>query len=134
MILNRRSSVVQSRVGPENPQIQQIKAAGQTARGQNTQGLPRPVSNVSIAVIKSGNSRTVRVSFIQNPSDPYFVNAELHLSQGTTLTPTILASGTSPIVVTLPKSTVPAKLTVVSSGNWGSMARIASPGRVVSLA
>ncbi len=134
MILNTRKSVVQSRVSPENAPIQQIKAAGQTDRGQTTQGLPQPVSNVSVAIVKSGNNRIVRVSFTQNPADPYFVNAELHVSQGVTLTPTIMASGTSPIVITLPKSKTPAKLTVVTSGNWGSMARIASPGKVVSLA
>lgn len=133
MILNTRKSVVQSRVGPENAPIQQIKAAGVTSRGANTQGLPQPVSNVSAAIIKSGNSRTVRVSFTQNPNDPYFTTAQLYIKQGNG-TPTLLASGTSPIVVTLPKSNTPAIVTVVSSGNWGSMAREASPGKVVSLA
>ncbi|HEV8492655.1 MAG TPA: hypothetical protein VGR76_10295 [Candidatus Angelobacter sp.] len=133
MILNTRKSVVQSRVSPENAPIQQIKAAGVTSRGQTTQGLPLPVSKVSAAIIKSGTNRIVRVSFVQNPADPYFVTAQLYMKQGT-LTPTLLASGASPIIVTLPKSIAPTVITVVSSGNWGSTPLEDSPGTVVSLA
>ena len=133
MMLNKRQSVVQSRVTAENAPIQQIKAAGLTSRGATTQGLPQPVSNVTTSVSKSGTSRTIRVSFTQNPSDPYFTVGQLYIRQGT-LTPTLLASGTSPIVVTLPKSNMPVVVTVVSSGNWGSTPLSRSPGKVVSIA
>jgi hypothetical protein len=133
MILNRASSIVTSRVGPSNAPIQQIKAAGLTDRGATTQGLPLVVSNVSIAVSKSGSNRTLRVSFTQNPGDPYFVNAQAYIKQGNG-TPTLLASGISPIVVTIPKNSGPAIVTVVSNGNWGSTPLETSPGTAVSLA
>ena len=132
MNLNRPTGVITSRVSTSNTPIQQIKAAGQTDRGQTTQGLPLPVSKVSVAIIKSGTNRTLRVSFTENPSDPYFTNAQVYIKQGSG-TPTLLASGRSPIVVTLPKSTVSAIVTVVSNGNWGSTPLETSPGTVVSL-
>jgi hypothetical protein len=133
MILNRRSSVVQARIGPENAPIQQIKAAGNTFRGQATQGLPQPVSNVSVSVARSGTLRTLRVTFAQNPGDLYFTGAQVYVKQGTG-SPTLLASGQSPIIVTLNASSAPALLTVVSNGNWGSTPLATSPGKVVSLA
>jgi hypothetical protein len=133
MILNRQSSVVQSRVATSNSPIQQIKVAGLTSRTTNTQGLPQPVSNVSVAVIKSGANRTLRISFTENPSDPYFTSAQLYITQGNG-NPTLLASGTSPIVVTLPANKTPAIVTVVSNGNWGSTPLDQSPGKAVSLA
>lgn len=133
MILNTRRSVVQSRVSPDNAPIQQIRSAGITSRGQTTQGLPLPVRNISVAITKTGTSRTVRVSFTQNPSDPYFTVAQLYVRQGT-LTPTLLASGASPIVVTLQRSIAPTIITVVSNGNWGSTPLADSPGAVISLA
>jgi len=132
VILNLPTGVVTSRVSTSNTPIQQIKAAGLTSRGATTQGLPQPVSNVSIAIVKSGASRTLRVSFTQNPSDPYFTNAQVYIKQGSG-TPTLLASGTSPIIVTLPQSNASAIVTVVSNGNWGSTPLETSPGTVVSL-
>jgi hypothetical protein len=133
MILTRRSSVVISRVEPSNTPIQQIKAAGQSDRGETTQGLPLPVSNVSVVVSKQGNSRTLRVSFTENPSDPYFTGAQVYIKQGTG-TPTLLASGSSPIIVTVPKSISPGIVTVVSNGNWGSLPLARCSGKAVSLA
>jgi hypothetical protein len=133
MILNRISSVVQARVGTANSPIQQIKAAGLTSRGATTQGLPQPVSNLSVSISKSGSSRLLRISFTQNPGDPYFVNAQAYIKQGIG-TPTLLASGASPIIVTLPQSDSPAIVTVVSNGNWGSTPLETSPGMAVSLA
>lgn len=133
MILNTRKSVVQARVSLENAPIQQIKAAGVTSRGETTQGLPLPVSKVSVAIVKGSTTRTLRVSFVQNPADPYFVTAQLYIRQGT-LTPTLLASGESPIVVTVPQSIAPTVITIVSTGNWGSLPLEDSPGTVVSLA
>lgn len=133
MILGKNTGVITSRVSPLNSPIQQIKAAGVTTRGQTTQGLPLAVSNVAVAIVRSGSSRTLRVSFTHNSQDPYFVNAQLYLSQGA-FTPTLLASGQSPIVVTVPRSDIPAVLTVVSNGNWGSTPLDQSPGAAVSLA
>lgn len=132
MIINNRTSVVQSRVGPENAPIQQIKAAGITSRGATTQGLPQQVRNVSAVVVKSGTNRTIRVSFTENPSDPYFNTAQLYVQQGSD-NPTLVASGTSPITATLPSTKSPVIFRVVSSGNWGSTPLETSPGSVVSL-
>jgi hypothetical protein len=132
LILNQRTSIIQSRIGQQNASIQQIKTAGVTSRTTNSQGLPKIVSNVSVSITKSGTSRTLRVSFTQNPNDPYFTNGQLYIKQGTG-NPTLLASGTSPIIVTLPKSVAPAVVTVVSSGNWGSTPVSRSPGKAVSL-
>lgn len=134
MILSASTSVVNARVASGNTPIQQIKAAGITSRGAATQGVPQPVSNVSVVVGKaSAASRTLRVSFTQNPSDPYFVNAQLYIKQGNG-TPTLLASGISPIVVTVPASLAPTLVTVVSNGNWGTTPFNSSPGKAVSLA
>lgn len=133
MILNKTSSIVQARIGIANTPLQQVKAAGVTSRGQTTQGLPQIVSNVSVAVTKNDTNRTLRVSFTQNPNDPYFTSAQLYIQQGNG-SPALLASGISPIVVTLPQNNMPAIVTVVSNGNWGSTPFASSPGKVVSLA
>lgn len=133
MIIGRRSGIIDSRFERSNAPIQQIKAAGITARGVSTQGLPQIVRNVSISVARSGANRTLRISFTQNPSDHYFGYAQAYIKQGNGAL-TLLASGTSPIVVTLQKSNTPAIVTVVSAGNWGTTKLSASPGRAVSLA
>lgn len=124
---------MQSRVESQSASIQQIKTAGVTSRSANTQGLPKIVSNVSISISRTGTNRTLRISFTQNPADPYFKTAQAYIKQGNG-TPTLLASGTSPIVITLPSSNTPAIVTVVSAGNWGTTSLAASPGRAVSLA
>lgn len=133
MILGQSMGVVSSRVGQANAPIQQIKSAGLTARGASTQGLPQAVNNLSVSVAKSGAMRTMRVSFIQNPSDPYFSTAHVYVQQGTAQ-PTLVASGISPVSVSLPQTNAPAKVTVVSSGNWGATPLASSPGKAVSLA
>jgi hypothetical protein len=86
-----------------------------------------------VAVTKSGNNRILRVSFTQNPSDPYFTDADLYIRQGTGNS-TQIAMGTSPIIATVPKSNVPTIITVVSSGNWGVTPLATSPSVAVSLA
>lgn len=133
MILNRPTGVVQSRISPTNSAIQQIKAAGLTSRGATTQGLPQAVRNISVTVAKSVNSRKISVAFTQNPADHYFSTAHVYIQQGTTQ-PTLVASGVSPVTITLPKSSIPARVFVVSAGNWGTTPLSASPGRAVSLA
>lgn len=133
MILKNNKGVLSSRISVENAPIQQIKAAGLTARAANTQGVPQVVSNVSISISKSGANRSMRVSFIQNPNDPYFDKAHLYIQQGNN-NPTLVASGTSPIVATLPKSNAPVTVHVVSSGNWGTTPLSTSPSKAVSLA
>lgn len=133
MILNRASSVVRARIGLYDAPIQQIKAAGVTGRGSTTQGLPIPVTNLSVSVAKSGSNRLVRVSFTQNPNDPYFTAADLYVKQGSN-NATLVAMGSSPILVTLPASPVPTTLIVASSGNWGTLPLAQSPGIAVSLA
>lgn len=135
MILNR-PSVVQSRVSTANTPIQQIKSAGLTSRGRTTQGLPQVVSNISVSVSKSGDnndSRTLRVSFTENTNDPYFTGVNLYMKQGNG-NPTLIATGTSPIIVTIPKSNSPAIITLASNGNWGTTHILTSPGKAVSLA
>lgn len=135
MILAARSrSIVGSRIDPGNTPLQQVKGAGVAARGQDTQGLPLPVRSVSVAVAKSGTNRTLRVTFQQNPSDPYYITSKVYVRYASGGNPVHVASGTSPVNVTLQSTKVPATVFVVSSGNWGDHPLHLAPGRAVNLA
>lgn len=133
MIFHSRVGVVTSRISPLAAPVSQIKSAGVTSRSQNTQGLPQTVTGLSISLAKAGANRTLRISFTPNSADPYFNIGQAYIKQGNG-TPTLLASGNSPIIVTLPKNAAPAIVTLVSSGNWGATPFHASPGKAVSLA
>lgn len=132
MILAKRTGIIGSRVSDGNTPIQQIKVAGLTGRNNNSQGLPKPVSNVTVSVQRNGTARVLRISFTHPTNDPYFTTGQAYIQQGTD-TPTLLASGSSPITVNLTKSSVPVIITVVSAGNWGATDLKHSPARSVSL-
>lgn len=135
MNLNMARGFIGSRINTLNAPIQQIKAAGQNLRGQTTQGLPDPVTDVTVSVTKvDATTRTLRVSFKHNPNDKYFTDADLYLQLHGNNNATLIAMGTSPIIVNVQRSDGPAIVTVVSSGNWGVTPLADSPGIAVSLA
>lgn len=135
MILARRStSLVGSHISPGDAPLQQVKGAGLSARGQQTQGLPKQVSGVQVAIAKSGTTRTLRVTFRQVPNDPYFIHAHVYVRYSNNANPVHVASGTSPVTVPLTKTTAPVTIFVVSAGNWGATTLATADGKAVSLA
>lgn len=115
-------------------QIAQIKAAGQVSVTPTTQGVPKVVSSVTVQKKNlSPTQAQLTVSFIENPGDPYFTNAQLYLQLGTNPPSLIAQSPTSPILVKVDRTSAPATLFVASAGNWGATTPANSPAASLSL-
>lgn len=117
-------------------QIAQIKGAGITNAGSTTtQGVPKPVSNVQVKKsIVNATTAKLTISFTQAPNDPYFVSAECYLRLGNS-NPVSLGKGSaSPLSFNVTRTSTPATIFVVSSGNWGSTPLATAPVKSVNLA
>jgi hypothetical protein len=129
-------------VGTPIQQIRQITAAAQPNQVQNGLGSsnvqsinqPQPISIIRVGTkITSTTTKQLTVSFLQNPADPNYQKANVHIKIGKAL-PVVVASGsTSPITVSVPRTTVPATVLVQAEGNWGPHPLQNSPSKTVNL-
>jgi hypothetical protein len=94
---------------------------------------PQPVTIAGVTSTVVGTTKSVKIHFLNNPSDSNFVRVHVHLRLGTGQ-PTIIASGTSsPITVIVPRTVAPATIFLQAEGNWGPHPLQNSPSRALSL-
>lgn len=125
-----------------NARVRQITTAAQPAQIANGLGSsniptinqPRPVValRVTTSIIDANNKR-ISVSFLQDSSDSNYQKVNVHVKIGKAL-PVLIGSGpTSPITVTVPRTTVPATILLQAEGNWGPHPLQNSPSKSVNL-
>jgi hypothetical protein len=127
-------------------QIQQVKIAGIAGKpnvqtptspsglSPSTQGLPKNLAVLGATkTILSATQAQFKVSFVNNVIDPYFTAARVYLKQGSG-NPSIVGQGaSSPINVTLNRTSTPSVLIVQASGNWGEIPFSSCPTVAISL-
>jgi hypothetical protein len=116
----------------------QIQSSAQPVQVSNQRHVasinqPLPVTGVFVNIRRSGLQRRVTVSFIQRTADTNYQKANIHLKLGSG-PPVMIASGvSSPVVISVPASTLPATVFVQAEGNWGPHPLNLSPSRSISL-
>lgn len=125
-----------------NARVRQITTAAQPAQIANGLGSsniptinqPAPVSILRVSTrIVTATTKTMTISFLQNSADPNYQKVNVHLRVGRSL-PVLIGSGpTSPITITVPRTTSPATLLLQAEGNWGPHPLQNSPSKSVNL-
>jgi hypothetical protein len=125
-----------------NARVRQITTAAQPSQIANGLGSsnistinqPAPVSILRVTTrIVNATTKTIAVSFLQNSADPNYQKVNVHLQVGRAL-PVLVGSGpTSPITLTIPRTTKPTTILLQAEGNWGPHPLQNSPSKSVNL-